>query len=163
MNLKERIRASGPDYSRCLVNLSNSILKRFGAETSADTLAEADAYLAGNYKNVVLLLLDAMGSSILEKHLAEDGLIIIVIGIDRAENEIVSGPELISRGFVYVREAEELMDEARLLLSDTLAQCSPNELRDWTALKGRLRDVLSDHIFQKTKRTPMILPIIMEV
>ena len=73
MNLKERIRASGPDYSRCLVNLSNSILKRFGAETSADTLAEADAYLAGNYKNVVLLLLDALGISILEKHLAADG------------------------------------------------------------------------------------------
>lgn len=97
------------------------------------------------------------------KHLAQDGLIIIVIGIDRAENEVVSGPELISRGFVYVREAEELMDEARLLLSDTLEHCTPGELRDWTALKGKLRDVLSDHIFQKTKRSPMILPIIMEV
>ena len=55
------------------------------------------------------------------------------------------------------------MDEARLLLSDTLDHCAPNELRDWTALKGKLRDVLSDHIFQKTKRSPMILPIIMEV
>ena len=106
-----------------------------------------------------------VGSIVLRdrKHLAQDGLIIIVICIDRAENEIVSGPELISRGFVYVREAEELMDEARLLLSDTLDHCAPNELRDWTALKGKLRDVLSDHIFQKTKRSPMILPIIMEV
>ena len=106
-----------------------------------------------------------VGSIVLRdrKHLAQDGLIIIVIGIDRAENEIVSGPELISRGFVYVREAEELMDEARLLLTETLEHCAPNELRDWTALKGKLRDVLSDHIFQKTKRSPMILPIIMEV
>ncbi|MBQ9907961.1 MAG: RNase J family beta-CASP ribonuclease [Oscillospiraceae bacterium] len=106
-----------------------------------------------------------VGSIVLRdrKHLAQDGLIIIVIGIDRAENEIVSGPELISRGFVYVREAEELMDEARLLLSETLEHCAPHELRDWTALKGKLRDVLSDHIFQKTKRSPMILPIIMEV
>lgn len=106
-----------------------------------------------------------VGSIVLRdrKHLAQDGLIIVVIGIDRAENEIVSGPELISRGFVYVREAEELMDEARLLLSETLEHCAPNELRDWTALKGKLRDVLSDHIFQKTKRSPMILPIIMEV
>lgn len=106
-----------------------------------------------------------VGSIVLRdrKHLAQDGLIIIVIGIDRAENEIVSGPELISRGFVYVREAEELMDEARLLLAETLEHCAPNELRDWTALKGKLRDVLSDHIFQKTKRSPMILPIIMEV
>ena len=87
----------------------------------------------------------------------------MVIGINRAENEIVSGPELISRGFVYVREAEELMDEARLLLSDTLEGCGPAELRDWNALKAKLRDVLSDHIFHKTKRSPMILPIIMEI
>jgi ribonuclease J len=106
-----------------------------------------------------------VGSIVLRdrKHLAQDGLIIIVIGIDKALNEIVSGPELISRGFVYVREAEEMMDEARLLLSDTLEQCGPNDLRDWNALKGKLRDVLSDHIFQKTKRSPMILPIIMEI
>ena len=106
-----------------------------------------------------------VGSIVLRdrKHLAQDGLIIVVVGIDRAENEVVSGPELISRGFVYVRESEELMDEARLLLSDTLEQCSPAELRDWNGLKGKLRDVLSDHIFHKTKRSPMILPIIMEI
>ncbi len=106
-----------------------------------------------------------VGSIVLRdrKHLAQDGLIIIVIGIDRAENDVVSGPELISRGFVYVREAEELMDEAKLLLTETLDQCNASALRDWNGLKGRLRDVLSDYIFQKTKRTPMILPIIMEV
>ena len=106
-----------------------------------------------------------VGSIVLRdrKHLAEDGLIIVVVGIDRAENEVVSGPELISRGFVYVREAEELMDEARLLLADTLEHCGPSELRDWNALKAKLRDVLSDHIFHKTKRSPMILPIIMEI
>lgn len=105
-----------------------------------------------------------VGSIVLRdrRHLAQDGLIVIVLGIARAENAIVSGPELISRGFVYVREAEELMDEARMLLSDTLQQCGSAELRDWNALKGKMRDVLSDYIFQKTKRTPMILPIIME-
>ncbi len=106
-----------------------------------------------------------VGSIVLRdrKHLAQDGLIIIVVGIDRAENAIVSGPELISRGFVYVREAEEMMDEARSLLTDTLDQCAPSDLRDWNALKAKMRDVLSDHIFRKTKRSPMILPIIMEV
>ena len=106
-----------------------------------------------------------VGSIVLRdrKHLAQDGLIIVVVGIDRSENEVVSGPELISRGFVYVREAEEMMDEARLLLSETLEHCSPSELRDWNALKAKLRDVLSDHIFHKTKRSPMILPIIMEI
>ena len=71
--MNEQIRAGGPDYHHCLVNLSNSILKKFGAETTADTLRAADEVLAGDYQNVVLLLLDAMGTSIVEKHLAEDG------------------------------------------------------------------------------------------
>ena len=73
MDLNERIRIGGPDYNRCLVNLANSILKGFGAETTADTLPAADEYLVKDYKNVVLLLLDAMGVSVIEKHLAEDG------------------------------------------------------------------------------------------
>ena len=71
--MNERIRTGGPDYNKCLVNLANSVLKKFGAETTADTLDAADKYLAGDHKNVVLLLLDAMGVSILEKHLAADG------------------------------------------------------------------------------------------
>ena len=106
-----------------------------------------------------------VGSIVLRdrKHLAQDGLIIIVVGIDNADNSIVSGPELISRGFVYVRESETMMEEARVLLCEALESCSPAELRDWNALKGKLRDVLSDYIFSTTKRTPMILPIIMEV
>ena len=71
--MNNQIRIGGPDYNNCLVNLANSILKKFGAETTADTLAAADQYLAGSRRNVVLLLLDAMGISILEKHLASDG------------------------------------------------------------------------------------------
>ncbi|MBR6386570.1 MAG: RNase J family beta-CASP ribonuclease, partial [Ruminococcus sp.] len=73
-----------------------------------------------------------------------------------------AGPDIISRGFVYVRESEELTDEAKGLLTDTLANCSASELREWNSLKGKLRDALSDYIYQKTKRSPMILPIIME-
>jgi ribonuclease J len=105
-----------------------------------------------------------VGSIVLRdrKHLAQDGLIIVVIGIERATNEIVAGPDIISRGFVYVRESEELMEEARLLLTSTLASCSAAELREWNTLKGKMRDSLSDYIYQKTKRSPMILPIIME-
>ena len=106
-----------------------------------------------------------VGSVVLRdrKHLAQDGLIVVVIGVDRAENAVVSGPELISRGFVYVRESEELMEEARKRLEDALDRCSPSDLRDWNALKGRLRDTLSDYIFETTKRSPMILPIILEM
>lgn len=105
-----------------------------------------------------------VGSIVLRdrKHLAQDGLIIIVIGINRASNQLVAGPDIISRGFVYVRESEELMVEARDVLSDTLTNCSAAEMREWNTLKGKLRDALSDYIYQKTKRSPMILPIIME-
>ena len=71
--MNDRIRTGGPDYNRCLVNLANSVLKQFGAKTTADTLDAADRYLAGDYQNVALLVLDAMGTSIVEKHLAEDG------------------------------------------------------------------------------------------
>ena len=105
-----------------------------------------------------------VGSIVLRdrKHLAQDGLIIIVIGINRADNEIAAGPDIISRGFVYVRESEELMVEAKLILADTLNNCSAAELKEWNSLKGKMRDALSDFIYQKTKRSPMILPIIME-
>ena len=106
-----------------------------------------------------------VGSIVLRdrKHLAQDGLIIVVIGIERTANLIVSGPDIISRGFVYVRESEELMEEARQILLDTLQHCSAQELKEWGTLKNKLRDVLSDYIYGKTKRSPMILPIIMEV
>ena len=105
-----------------------------------------------------------VGSIVLRdrKHLAQDGLIIIVIGIEKSSNEIVAGPDIISRGFVYVRESEELIVEAKLILASTLNACSAAELREWNTLKGKMRDALSDYIYQKTKRSPMILPIIME-
>lgn len=105
-----------------------------------------------------------VGSIVLRdrKHLAQDGLIIIVIGIERSTNEIVAGPDIVSRGFVYVRESEELIVEAKHILTETLFNCSYAELREWNTLKGKMRDALSDYIYQKTKRSPMILPIIME-
>lgn len=105
-----------------------------------------------------------VGSIVLRdrKHLSQDGLIIIVIGIEKASNTIAAGPDIISRGFVYVRESEELIVEAKRILTDTLYQCSSAELKEWNTLKGKMRDALSDYIYQKTKRSPMILPIIME-
>ena len=106
-----------------------------------------------------------VGSIVLRdrKHLAQDGLIIVVVGIEKASNTIVSGPDIISRGFVYVRESEELIDNARHLLASTLATCSIQDFREWNSIKMRLKDALSDYIYEKTKRSPMILPIIMEI
>ncbi|MBR6420171.1 MAG: RNase J family beta-CASP ribonuclease [Oscillospiraceae bacterium] len=106
-----------------------------------------------------------VGSVVLRdrQRLAQDGLIIVVLGIDRAEDEIVSGPELISRGFVYVKESEEMMVAARRCLEDVIDRLSPAEKHDWNTLKGRLREALSDYIFRETKRSPMILPIILDI
>ncbi|MDE5946743.1 MAG: ribonuclease J [Oscillospiraceae bacterium] len=105
-----------------------------------------------------------VGSIVLRdrKHLAQDGLIIIVVGLERATNTIVAGPDIISRGFVYVRESEELMENSKNVLINTLNCCSASEFKEWNTLKGKMRDALSDYIYQKTKRSPMILPIIME-
>ncbi|MBE6844478.1 MAG: ribonuclease J [Ruminococcus sp.] len=106
-----------------------------------------------------------VGSIVLRdrKHLAQDGLIIVVIGIEKASNTIVSGPDIISRGFVYVRESEELIDNAKAVLEHTLETCHAQDFREWNYLKTRMRDALSDYIYEKTKRSPMILPIIMEI
>ena len=106
-----------------------------------------------------------VGSIVLRdrKHLAQDGLIIVVVGIDKASNTVVSGPDIISRGFVYVRESEELIDNAKNLMGHTLDECTAQDFREWNSIKTRMRDALSDYIYEKTKRSPMILPIIMEI
>ena len=97
------------------------------------------------------------------KHLAEDGLIVAVCSIESGTGHVVSGPDIVSRGFVYVRESEALMDEARKLVYNTLEACAENKVRDWSGLKQSIKDELSRFLYQKTKRNPMILPIIMEV
>ena len=106
-----------------------------------------------------------VGSVVLRdrQRLAQDGLIIVVIGIDRAEDEIVSGPELISRGFVYVKESEPMMEAARKRLEEVIERLTPAEVHDWSTLKSKLREALSDYIFRETKRSPMILPIILDI
>lgn len=76
---------------------------------------------------------------------------------------VIAGPDIISRGFVYVRESENLMDEVKSLINVELMKCVDNHITDWSTIKSSIRDTLRDYIFQTTKRNPMILPIIMEV
>lgn len=97
------------------------------------------------------------------KKLAEDGIIIVVASIDSVSAEILTGPDIISRGFVYVRESEELMDEAKCVATDTIYDCIDNGDTEWNIIKNHIRDSMSDFIYNKTKRSPMIIPIIMEV
>ena len=97
------------------------------------------------------------------KHLSEDGIIVVVATVDTGEGYMLSGPDIVSRGFVYVRESEELMDEARQVAYGVLADCFENHIRDRMEIKNRLKDELTRFLFSKTKRKPMILPILMDV
>ena len=97
------------------------------------------------------------------QRLAEDGILIVVIGLDSYNNEIVAGPEIVSRGFVYVKESDELLDEARQILVDSLESCMYKKITDWGRIKTVVKDVAGDFLWKKTKRRPMILPIIIEV
>ena len=97
------------------------------------------------------------------KHLSQDGLMVVVVSMDKEYGTIVSGPDIISRGFVYVREAETLMDEARQAVLEALQECEAKGITSWNYIKGVIKDTLKNYIWQKTKRSPMILPIIMDV
>ncbi len=97
------------------------------------------------------------------QHLAADGILIVVLALDGATDELVSGPDIVSRGFVYVRESDELMDEARGVVNEAVEGCLGRGISDWGKLKSAIKDVLGDYVWKKTKRRPMILPIIMEV
>ena len=97
------------------------------------------------------------------QHLAEDGIMIVVMALESHSDQLVSGPDIVSRGFVYVRESDELLDEARFLVDDAVQACLDRGQTDWGKLKSTVKDVLGDFVWKKTKRRPMILPIIMEV
>ena len=97
------------------------------------------------------------------QHLAQDGLIVIVLTMDSQTGEVVAGPDVISRGFVYVRESENLMDDVKSVVRHEVAKCEERGVRDWSTIKSTVKENLRDYLFIKTKRNPMIIPIIMEV
>ena len=97
------------------------------------------------------------------QHLSQDGLIIIVLTMDGSTGDVIAGPDVISRGFVYVRESENLMDDVKAVVRHEVKKCEEKEIRDWSTIKTTVRENLRDYIFAKTKRNPMIIPIIMEV
>ncbi|MBQ2676679.1 MAG: ribonuclease J [Clostridia bacterium] len=135
-----------------IIELTPNSIKQNGAVQSGRVLV--DGLGVGDVGSIVLRD---------RKHLAEDGIIVAVLTIDYATGEIISGPDIVSRGFVYVRESEELMNEARKIIDYAVYSASANGHGDWTAIKSRIRDELSKFLYERTKRSPMILPIIMEV
>ena len=106
-----------------------------------------------------------VGSVVLRdrKHLAEDGMIVVVTSMSGENGAVVSGPDIITRGFVYVKESEELMEELRRVAVEALERCERTHTTDWSAIKGEIKSDLSGFLYKKTKRNPMILPVIMEV
>ena len=132
-------------------------LTRRRAEISKETVPAEDILVDG-------LGVGDVGNIVLRDRrlLSESGLIIVVAAIDRERN-VVSGPDIISRGFVYVRENEDLIEDARSLVEKTLNNCRSRNTRDWTAMKSMVRDSLRTFIYEKTKRNPVILPIFLEV
>ncbi len=97
------------------------------------------------------------------RQLSQDGIMIVVVTIDKESGTIVSGPDIVSRGFVYVREAEDLMEHARLKVQNALSKCEGNSISEWSAIKSTVRESLGRFLYEKTRRRPMILPIIMEI
>ena len=140
------------------------------AEVGQDIILSADVLETGEPVPAGAVMVDGLGVGDVgnvvlrdRRHLSEDGLVIVVATVDRATGEVIAGPDLVSRGFVYVRESEELMDEARRLVSQCFDRCAMENVREWNSVKTRVRETLSSYIYRKTKRSPMILPILMEV
>ena len=97
------------------------------------------------------------------QHLSEDGIMIVVMTLERHSNVVLAGPDIVSRGFVYVRESEDLMEHARQVVETALDSCLENNITDWGKIKTEVKDALGEYLWKRTKRSPMILPIIMEV
>lgn len=133
-------------------------------ELSRERMKQLPSIPAGN------VLVDGLGvgdvgSIVLRdrKHLGQDGLIVVVVTLDSSDRHIIAGPDVVSRGFVYVKESEPLMDEAKDVVTETLDDCRFQGVYDWSVIKTAIKDDLSKMIYDKTRRSPMILPVIMEV
>lgn len=134
-----------------VIELTRNYIKKNGSVTSGQVFV--DGLGVGDVGNIVLRD---------RKHLSQDGILTVVVTIEKQTGKVVSGPDIISRGFVYVRESEGLMDEAREIVKSVLKNCEERQIMDWATLKSKMRDELREFLYEKTKRKPMILPIIME-
>ena len=134
-----------------IIEVARNYIKKSGTAISGQVFV--DGLGVGDVGNIVLRD---------RKHLSQDGILTIVVTMERQTGRVVSGPDIISRGFVYVRESEGLMDEAREIVKSVLRDCEERRITDWATLKSKMRDELREFLYEKTKRKPMILPIIME-
>ncbi len=106
-----------------------------------------------------------VGTAVLRdrKHLAEDGLLVVVVTMDRESGVVIAGPDIVSRGFIYIKESDNFMEQLRTIAQKALDKCIDQHVHDWNSIKGTLKNELGEYLFKKTKRSPMILPVIMEI
>ncbi|MBE6051660.1 MAG: ribonuclease J [Clostridium sp.] len=135
-----------------VIEITRNYIKKTGTVTSGQVFV--DGLGVGDVGHIVLRD---------RKHLSQDGILTIVVTIEKETGTVIAGPDIISRGFVYVRESEGLMDEAREIVKEVLRDCEEKNITDWATLKSNMRDELREFLYEKTKRKPMILPIIMEI
>ena len=135
-----------------VIEVTRNNIKRNGTVNSGQVFV--DGLGVGDVGNIVLRD---------RKHLSQDGILTVVVTLSKENNSIIAGPDIISRGFVYVRESESLMDGAKDIVRDVLKECEEKNITDWASLKSKVRDELRSYLYEKTKRKPMILPIIMEI
>ena len=135
-----------------VIEITPSSMKVADTVTAGSVMV--DGFGVGDVGNVVLRD---------RKHLAEDGIIVVAISVDSVTHEVLAGPEVISRGFVYVKESEQLMDDAKEIVCGVIEKCYVTNIRDWSTVKSRIRDGLSRFLYERTGRSPMILPVVLEI
>lgn len=135
-----------------VIEITRNSIKKSGSVISGQIFV--DGLGVGDVGNIVIRD---------RKHLSQDGILTVVVTLSKENKAIIAGPDIISRGFVYVRESEKLMDEARDIVRNVFAKCEEQKITDWSTLKSTVRDELRSFLYEKTKRKPMILPIIMEI
>lgn len=135
-----------------VIEVTKDSIKKSGSVVSGQVFV--DGLGVGDVGNIVLRD---------RRHLSQDGILTVVVTIAKDSGKVIAGPDIISRGFVYVRESEDLMEEARLIVRDALRVCEEKHITEWAIIKSKVKEVLRMFLYEKTKRKPMILPIIMEV
>ena len=151
--------AMGMDYNSVVIGANGKVF-----EVSKQGIECTETVTAGR------VLVDGLGvgdvgSIVLRdrKHLAEDGMIVVCVNISAEDGEVSTGPDIITRGFIYVKESEELMESLQAVAWEAIDRCRRKRIRDWTAIKSAIKNDLSGYLYKSTKRNPMILPIIMEI
>lgn len=135
-----------------VIEITRDSIKKNGIVVSGQVFV--DGLGVGDVGNIVLRD---------RKHLSQDGILTVVVTIEKESGSVIAGPDIISRGFVYVRESESLMEEARLIVRDVLRECEEKHITEWATIKTNIKEALRIFLYEKTKRKPMILPIIMEI